>query len=210
MATMTMLVFEKDGVQVMLTEAEAINRAMVSGDIQADTFVTLYLSDRSSAHKQAAEHPQLAAYFPPEPEPEALIEPIAEPAEPSSVTERLRALEADLDAPGAAWSNPSPHVAHAPPATQNYRVTASNPAQVTGRKSRIVAAFLAAVLGVLGVHKFYLGKTRVGLFTLAAFMAGAIFFTPLAQLVFLLVLLEAVLYLFQSEENFQAMVEREG
>ena len=210
MATMTMLVFEKDGVEIMLTEADAVNRAMVSGDIQAETFTTVYLSDRSSAHMRAVEHPQLAGYFPTEPQPDVQPEAIADPAEPASMSERLRALEANLDEGGPTWSNPAPYVAHPAPVTQVHRLPNPKPAQMKGRKSRIVAAFLAAVLGVLGVHKFYLGKTRVGWFTLAAFMAGAIVFTPLAQLVLLIVWVEAVLYLFQSEDSFQAMVEREG
>lgn len=208
MANMTMLVFEKDGAQIMLTEADAINRALLSGEVHADTLVTLYLSDRSSAHMRAAEHPQLAAYFSPEPEPELASEPITESAEPMGMTERLRALEADLDEGGASWSSPAPHIAHAMPAPQNYRIPSANPSRTKGRKSRIVAAFLAAVLGVLGVHKFYLGKTRIGWFTLAAFVAGAIFYTPLAKLVFVVVLLEAVFYLLQSDDNFQDMVDR--
>lgn len=208
MATMTMLAFERDGAEVMLTESDAIIRAVALGDIQADTDVTLYFSDRSSTHKKAADHTELAAYFAPEPEPVMQSQPFPEPPQSYTLAERLRVLEADLDGSAAGWENPGPRVDSVPPAPQTYQLPQPTKPRGKGRKSRFIAAFLAAFLGVFGAHKFYLGKPRMGWLTLAVFGIGITAFTPLAQLVWLLVLLEAVIYIFQSDAIFQAMAER--
>jgi len=44
----------------------------------------------------------------------------------------------------------------------------------TGEKNKVAAGLLAIFLGTLGVHKFYLGRTKIGLLTLGAFVISYI------------------------------------
>jgi TM2 domain-containing membrane protein YozV len=43
-------------------------------------------------------------------------------------------------------------------------------------KSRLVLILMAAVMGLIGVHRFYLGRTNAGILTLAIFLGGLAFF----------------------------------
>jgi len=51
---------------------------------------------------------------------------------------------------------------------------ASAGAGSTGEKNKVAAGILALLLGSLGVHKFYLGRTQTGLLTLGAFVVSYI------------------------------------
>lgn len=235
MATMTMLVFEKDGAQLMLTEAEAIHRAMTNGDVAADTMVTVYCSDGSSTHKRAVEHKHLAAYFVGTPEqaeqtaPVELAPPVdlspiveADSNAPSprpmaqSTAERLRALEAEIDANPDATASWAPRVEAARPAPAVYRADLGKdqtPSDIRhlgdrpahyGGKSRVTAAVLALLFGGLGVHKFYMGKKRAGWIMLAMQLLGMASIGQLAWIVWTIAIVEAVIYFTQSDEEFAA------
>lgn len=62
-----------------------------------------------------------------------------------------------------------------------------------GGHNRIVAALLAFFLGIVGAHKFYLGRTGQGILYLVFFWT----FIPS-----LISLIEAILYLVSSDEDF--------
>ncbi|HZV08737.1 MAG TPA: NINE protein, partial [Novosphingobium sp.] len=52
------------------------------------------------------------------------------------------------------------------------------PSPFSGDKNRLVAALLALFLGMLGVHKFYLGKNTAGLIMLAGGTIGWVLVLP--------------------------------
>lgn len=198
MAGMTMIVFEIDGREVMMSDAESIHNAMIDGTVQADTMVTVYLSDGSKVLRPAAQHRQLAPYFamaeeaaedtPAEPSPltsvEDEVEPAPAPAAPSTA-ERLRALEEEIAAnphsaahkswkPPITASRPLPSRFERPDGGSQHfdvRDLGQRPTSVAD-KNRVVAALLAFFLGGLGVHKFYLGKNQAGAIMLVLTMVG--------------------------------------
>ena len=61
-------------------------------------------------------------------------------------------------------------------------------------KSKSAAAVLAILLGSIGAHKFYLGKTGMGVLYLCLFWTG---------IPSILGLIEGIIYLSSSDENFQ-------
>jgi TM2 domain-containing membrane protein YozV len=75
----------------------------------------------------------------------------------------------------------------------------SNAAPTDVRNTRFVAAVLALLLGGLGLHKFYLGKTTAGAIMLIASLlsCGIGFFImhPIG-------LIEGVIYLLVSDQDF--------
>jgi TM2 domain-containing membrane protein YozV len=72
-----------------------------------------------------------------------------------------------------------------------------------GGKSRVTAAILALLLGGLGVHKFYLGKPRAGWIMLALFVFGIITLGTFLWVAPTIALIEGILYLTKSEEEFE-------
>jgi hypothetical protein len=58
----------------------------------------------------------------------------------------------------------------------NIYITSGAPLSLSGDKNKIVAALLAFVLGWLGIHKFYLGKTTAGVLMLLGGTIGWITF----------------------------------
>ncbi|MGB3290346.1 MAG: TM2 domain-containing protein [Burkholderiaceae bacterium] len=64
------------------------------------------------------------------------------------------------------------------------------------RSHRKIAIVLAVFLGWLGVHRFYLGQIGIGIVFLVVFYL----FTPLAVV---LGLIDAIRYLFMSDEEFE-------
>lgn len=80
----------------------------------------------------------------------------------------------------------------------NQGVVASTSA--TSPKKRTVAAVLALLLGGLGIHKFYLGYTTSGAIMLIVTIATLpIVYFPA---VMLLALIEGIIYLTKSDEEF--------
>lgn len=71
----------------------------------------------------------------------------------------------------------------------------NRPGNATGVKSRITAGVLAILVGGLGVHKFYLEKTGLGL----VYLLFCWTFIP-AFIAFI----EGIIYLTQSDEAFSA------
>ncbi len=65
----------------------------------------------------------------------------------------------------------------------------------TGEKSKIAAGVLAILLGGLGVHKFYLGQTGLGILYLVFFWT----FIPA-----LVAFVEGIIYLTMSDDAFEA------
>lgn len=78
-----------------------------------------------------------------------------------------------------------------------------------GQKNRIVAALLAFFLGGFGFHKFYLGYNGAGLVMLACALLGWILFLIPTGIVWLIALIEAVIYLTRSDEAFHLRYEVE-
>ncbi len=236
MAGMTMIVFEIDGREVMMSDAESIHNAMTNGTVRADTMVTVYLSDGAKLLKPAAQHKQLAPYFPVAEQPETEMEPAAghskltpvedeaplserQPARqaaPQSTAERLKALEEEIaanpqSAANRAWAprvetaRPMPTRYDAPQhgsAPSDIRNLGQRPRNRSG-KSRVTAAVLALLFGGLGVHKFYMDKPRAGWIMLALFVFGMITFGTFLWVAPTIALIEGILYLTKSEEEFE-------
>lgn len=73
-------------------------------------------------------------------------------------------------------------------------------------KSKVVAGLLAIFLGSLGIHKFYLGYSREGLIMLViTLVAGAFSVGLVALLVQTLGLVEGIIYLTRSHQDFDAI-----
>lgn len=76
------------------------------------------------------------------------------------------------------------------------------PAQrVASDRNRIVAAVLAFFLGVFGVHKFYLGKSRAGMIMLLCGTIGWLLLLP-GIFASLTAFVEFIIYLVTSDEDF--------
>jgi len=75
------------------------------------------------------------------------------------------------------------------------------PAAPIATKSKVAAGILAILLGSLGVHKFYLGYNKEGVIML---LVSVLSFGLLAGVVGIVALVEGVLYLVMSDEDFNA------
>jgi len=76
----------------------------------------------------------------------------------------------------------------------------------TGDSSKkLVAGLLAILLGAFGVHKFYLGYTKEGLIMLLVFIFGFILFGLPSFVIAVIALIEGVLYLTKSPEEFDRL-----
>lgn len=65
----------------------------------------------------------------------------------------------------------------------------------TGEKDKIVAGILGILLGGLGIHKFYLEDTQMGVLYLCFFWTG---------IPAIIGFIEGILYLLQTDEEFQS------
>jgi TM2 domain-containing membrane protein YozV len=70
-------------------------------------------------------------------------------------------------------------------------------------RSRIVAGVFALLLGVFGAHKFYLGYYAEAIIILVALLAGAVTGGLSSATIFLITIVEGVIYLLKTEEDFQ-------
>ena len=75
--------------------------------------------------------------------------------------------------------------------------------KATGDNKKVLAGILAILLGGFGIHKFYLGYTKEGFILLAATIVISIFsFGLLGFLVWIFTLLEGIIYLTKSDDDF--------
>ena len=105
---------------------------------------------------------------------------------------------------GAAWQTQSQPVNPSGHETTGYaRSTQRN----VNEKSKVTAGVLAIVLGVLGVHKFYLGYTQEGLILLGGTILSVILMFVVIGIfgilaIGVITLVEGIIYLTQSDEEF--------
>ncbi len=83
---------------------------------------------------------------------------------------------------------------------------ASSGGQV-GQKSKIAAGLLAIFLGGLGIHKFYLGYTKAGIIMLLVSIVGSIIFLIPTIVIGIIALIEGIIYLTKSDDDFYATYE---
>ena len=75
----------------------------------------------------------------------------------------------------------------------------------SGEKSKVAAGLLGIFLGALGIHKFYLGYQKEGLIMLlATLIGGLITFGVAAWVLALIGLIEGIIYLTKSDDEFAA------
>ena len=70
------------------------------------------------------------------------------------------------------------------------------------RKSKVVAGVLGILLGVFGIHKFYLGYTGAGIVHLVLLIL--LFTAPVSAIIGLI---EGILYLVRTDEDFYETYE---
>ena len=70
------------------------------------------------------------------------------------------------------------------------------------QKSKVAAGILGILLGSLGIHKFYLGYTKEGIIMLAVSIVGGFLFGVGPAIMGLFGLIEGILYLTKSDEEF--------
>lgn len=75
-------------------------------------------------------------------------------------------------------------------------------AAYSGGKSKVVAGLLGIFLGVFGAHKFYLGYMKQGVILLAVSVLGCILLGIPTVVVSLLGIVEGVIYLTKSPQDF--------
>jgi len=71
-----------------------------------------------------------------------------------------------------------------------------------GDKNKVVAALLAFFLGVLGIHKFYLGRTTAGVIMLLGGTLGWLLVVP-GAVVAVIAFVECIIYLVTPDEEFE-------
>jgi len=74
-------------------------------------------------------------------------------------------------------------------------------AQALGEKNKWVAAILAFLVGSIGIHKFYLGKTNAGIIMLLMGTVGWIIILPGMASCFI-AFIETIIYLVKSDQSF--------
>jgi TM2 domain-containing membrane protein YozV len=67
-------------------------------------------------------------------------------------------------------------------------------------KSKVAAGILAILLGVFGIHKFYLGYTGAGIVMLLVTLCTLFILSPLIGLI---AFIEGILYLVKTDEEFE-------
>lgn len=72
----------------------------------------------------------------------------------------------------------------------------------SGEKSKVVAGLLAIFLGGFGIHKFYLGYNKAGIVMLLFTMFGFLFFGIPGAIVWLIGLIEGIIYISKSDQDF--------
>lgn len=76
-----------------------------------------------------------------------------------------------------------------------------------GQKSKVAAGLLAIFLGGLGIHKFYLGASTAGVIMLLCTLLGFILLFIPTFIVGIIALIEGIIYLTKSDEDFYRTYE---
>lgn len=87
-------------------------------------------------------------------------------------------------------------------AAANVFVTSTGASALSGDKNKVVAALLAIFLGLLGAHKFYLGKTGAGIIMLLCGTIGWLLFAIPPMIVGVIAFIEFIIYLVKSDAEF--------
>jgi len=74
-------------------------------------------------------------------------------------------------------------------------------ATAIGDKNKYVAALLAFFFGLLGIHKFYLGKTNAGIIMLIGGTLGWLIVIP-GLVIYFISFIETIIYLVRSDQSF--------
>lgn len=124
-----------------------------------------------------------------------VVDEVAPEAAPE--VEPVVAAEAAPEPPVAPVVPPAPPI---PPAPAPY--AAPKPA-----KDKTIAGILGILLGSLGIHKFYLGQNTAGIIMLLVSIISAGFLAPVMSIIGLV---EGILYLTKSDEEFQSVYVDQG
>jgi len=75
-----------------------------------------------------------------------------------------------------------------------YKMAGATGNAFSGDKNKLVAGLLALFLGVLGIHKFYLGKMSAGVIMLVVFLFGWILLGIPSTIIAIIAFVEAIIY----------------
>lgn len=92
-------------------------------------------------------------------------------------------------------------------ATDIFAFHAAAAAGQVGQKSKVAAGLLAILLGGLGIHKFYLGYPGAGIIMLLLFIFGFILLALPTIIISVIALVEGIIYLTKSDEEFYETYE---
>jgi len=131
--------------------------------------------------------------------------PVVEPpAVPEVVVAEATAPPAPPAPMSAAPAEPVSPVAPPPP-TASYAPPTPTTAAVASDKNKVVAGVLGILLGALGIHKFYLGYNKEGIIMLAVTVVGGLITFGIASSAMSIIgIVEGVLYLVKTDEEFDA------
>jgi len=85
-------------------------------------------------------------------------------------------------------------------ATNIYAIAGQS--MLSGDKNKIVAALLAFFLGMLGIHKFYLGKNTAGIIMLLCGTVGWILFAIPPLVIGVIAFIEFIVYILKTDQEF--------
>ena len=115
---------------------------------------------------------------------------------------RARRAAAGRQTPGSGQPTSSSQTPYSSP-DYDYRRQAYGSQPVVA-KDHVAAGLLAIFLGVLGIHKFYLGYNTAGFIMLAVTVLGGIFTLSIAAwVVWIIAIIEGVVYLTKSQSDFE-------
>ncbi len=84
-----------------------------------------------------------------------------------------------------------------------YQQPAYAPTPAASDKNKVAAGLLGIFLGSLGIHKFYLGYNKAGvIMLLVTLIGGAITFGVAAAVMEIIALIEGIMYLTKSDQEF--------
>jgi TM2 domain-containing membrane protein YozV len=92
-------------------------------------------------------------------------------------------------------------------ATDIFLLNSSAGTGQVGQKSKVAAGLLAILLGGLGIHKFYLGYTGAGVIMLLLFIFGFILLALPTVVISVIALVEGIIYLTKTDEEFYQTYE---